>query len=110
LDAYRSTSSETEVHYRLEAAFWLTPLPVDGLLTLVCAWPSAPLRRSLCGTSLRPLKRNLRKGERAPHSPHDLWPRILVALCVAGRQRPGPSRIASRSPTWLVDGGCHCGS
>jgi hypothetical protein len=27
----------------LEAAFWLTPLPVDGLLTLVCAWPEIGL-------------------------------------------------------------------
>ena len=43
LDAYGSTSSETGVHYRLEAAFWLTPLPVDGLLTLVCAWPEIGL-------------------------------------------------------------------
>ena len=43
LDAFGSTSSETEVHYRLEAAFWLTPLPVDGLLTLVCAWPEIGL-------------------------------------------------------------------
>ena len=43
LDAYQSTSSATEVHYRLEAAFWLTPLPVDGLLTLVCAWPEIGL-------------------------------------------------------------------
>jgi hypothetical protein len=43
LDAYESTSSDTEVHYRLEAAFWLTPLPVDGLLTLVCAWPEIGL-------------------------------------------------------------------
>ena len=43
LDAYWSTSSETEVDYRLEAAFWLTPLPVDGLLTLVCAWPEIGL-------------------------------------------------------------------
>jgi hypothetical protein len=43
LDAYGSTSSETEGHYRLEAAFWLTPLPVDGLLTLVCAWPEIGL-------------------------------------------------------------------
>jgi hypothetical protein len=32
LDAFESTSSETEDHYRLEAAYWLTPLPVDGLL------------------------------------------------------------------------------
>jgi hypothetical protein len=43
LDAYGSTSFDTEVHYRLEAAFWLTPLPVDGLLTLVCAWPEIGL-------------------------------------------------------------------
>jgi hypothetical protein len=43
LDAYGSTSSETEDHYRLEAAFWLTPLPADGLLTLVCAWPEIGL-------------------------------------------------------------------
>ena len=43
LDAYGSTSSETEARYRLEAAFWLTPLPVDGLLTLVCAWPEIGL-------------------------------------------------------------------
>jgi hypothetical protein len=43
LDAYGSTSSESEVHYRLEAAFWLAPLPVDGLLTLVCAWPEIGL-------------------------------------------------------------------
>jgi hypothetical protein len=43
LDASGSASAETEVHYRLEAAFWLTPLPVDGLLTLVCAWPEIGL-------------------------------------------------------------------
>jgi hypothetical protein len=43
LDAYGSTRSETEVHYRLEAAFWLTPLPLEGLLTLVCAWPEIGL-------------------------------------------------------------------
>jgi hypothetical protein len=43
LDAYASSSSETEDHYRLEAAYWLTPLPVDGLLTLVCAWPEIGL-------------------------------------------------------------------
>jgi hypothetical protein len=43
LDAFESTSSETEDHYRLEAAYWLTPLPVDGLLTLVCAWPEVGL-------------------------------------------------------------------
>jgi hypothetical protein len=43
LDALGSTSSETGIHYRLEAAFWLTPLPVDGLLTLVCAWPEIGL-------------------------------------------------------------------
>jgi hypothetical protein len=43
LDAYESSSSKTEGHYRLEAAYWLTPLPVDGLLTLVCAWPEIGL-------------------------------------------------------------------
>ena len=43
VDAYGSTSAETENHYRLEAAYWLTPLPVDGLVTLVCAWPEIGL-------------------------------------------------------------------
>jgi hypothetical protein len=43
LDAYASMSSETEVQYRLEAAYWLTPLPADGLLTLICAWPEIGL-------------------------------------------------------------------
>ena len=43
LDAYGSTSFETENHYRLEAAYWLTPLPLDGLLALVCAWPEVGL-------------------------------------------------------------------
>jgi hypothetical protein len=43
LDAYASSSSKREGHYRLEAAYWLTPLPVDGLLTLVCAWPEIGL-------------------------------------------------------------------
>jgi hypothetical protein len=43
LDAYESTSSATEDQYRLEAAYYLTPLPVDGLLTLVCSWPEIGL-------------------------------------------------------------------
>jgi hypothetical protein len=43
LDAYESSSSKTEDRYRLETAYWLTPLPVDGLLTLVCAWPEIGL-------------------------------------------------------------------
>jgi hypothetical protein len=43
LDAYASSSSKTEGHYRLETAYWLTPLPADGLLTLVCAWPEIGL-------------------------------------------------------------------
>jgi hypothetical protein len=43
LDAYELSSSETEGQYRLEAAYWLTPLPVDGLLSLVCAWPEIGL-------------------------------------------------------------------
>lgn len=43
LDAYGSTSSEGEGHYRLEASYWLTPLPADGLFTLVCGWPEIGL-------------------------------------------------------------------
>jgi hypothetical protein len=43
LDAYASSTSETEDGYRLEAAYWLTPLPVDGLLSLVCTWPEIGL-------------------------------------------------------------------
>ena len=43
LDAYASSSSESEDRYRLEAAYWLTPLPADGLLSLVCAWPEIGL-------------------------------------------------------------------
>jgi hypothetical protein len=47
LDAYQSTSSRTEDRYRLEAAYWVTPLPRDGLLTLVCAWPEIGLPEAL---------------------------------------------------------------
>ena len=43
LDVYGSTSSEAEDRYRLEASYWLTPLPADGLLTLVCSWPEIGL-------------------------------------------------------------------
>ena len=43
LDAYRSTSSATEDRYRLEATYWLMPLPVDGLLSLICSWPEVGL-------------------------------------------------------------------
>lgn len=43
LDPYASTSSDTDDQYRLEASYWLTPLPRDGLLTLVCAWPEIGL-------------------------------------------------------------------
>jgi hypothetical protein len=46
LDADESSGSETEDHYRLEAAYWLTPLPIDGLLTLVCAWPEIGLPKT----------------------------------------------------------------
>jgi hypothetical protein len=47
LDAYQSTSSSTEARYRLEASYWVTPLPRDGLLTLVCAWPEIGLPEAL---------------------------------------------------------------
>jgi hypothetical protein len=43
LDTYGSTSSEAEDRYRLEAGYWLTPLPADGLLALVCSWPEIGL-------------------------------------------------------------------
>jgi hypothetical protein len=47
LDAYQATSSSTEARYRLEASYWVTPLPRDGLLTLVCAWPEVGLPEAL---------------------------------------------------------------
>jgi hypothetical protein len=47
LDAYQATSSSTEERYRLEASYWVTPLPSDGLLTLVCAWPEIGLPEAL---------------------------------------------------------------
>jgi hypothetical protein len=46
LDAYGASSSESEGRYRLEATYWLTPLPVDGLVTLVCSWPEIGLLES----------------------------------------------------------------
>ena len=47
LDAYQSTSSRTEDRYRLEASYWVTPLPRDGLLTLACSWPEIGLPEAL---------------------------------------------------------------
>jgi len=47
LDAYQATSSSTEERYRLEASYWMTPLPRDGLLTLACAWPEIGLPEAL---------------------------------------------------------------
>jgi hypothetical protein len=47
LDAYQSTSSSTEDRYRLEASYWVTPLPRDGLLPLVCAWPEIGLPETM---------------------------------------------------------------
>ena len=69
----KSTSSSTEDRYRLEASYWVAPLPRDGLLTLVCAWPEIGLPEVLtdlvlpdlavraagtrpCGTSQGPLR------------------------------------------------------
>jgi hypothetical protein len=43
LDAYASTRTASDGHYRLEAAYFLTPLPIDGLLTVVCSWPEIGL-------------------------------------------------------------------
>jgi hypothetical protein len=47
LDAYASGSSNSQDQYRLEASYWLTPLPRDGLLTLVCAWPEIGLTETM---------------------------------------------------------------
>ena len=52
LDAYGSTSVETEDHYRVEAAYWLAPIPVDGLVALVCAWPEIGLPQTQTGIIL----------------------------------------------------------
>jgi hypothetical protein len=43
LDPYRSTSSSSEDRYRLDASFWTSPLPEDGLLSLASAWPEIGL-------------------------------------------------------------------
>jgi hypothetical protein len=43
LDPYESTSSSEEDRYWLEASFWTSPLPEEGLLTLACAWPEIGL-------------------------------------------------------------------
>jgi hypothetical protein len=47
LDACQASSSSTEARYRLEACYWVTPLPRDGLLTLLCAWPEIGLSEAL---------------------------------------------------------------
>jgi hypothetical protein len=47
LDAYQSTSSGSEDRYRLDASYWVTPLPKEGLLTLICAWPEIGLVETL---------------------------------------------------------------
>jgi hypothetical protein len=39
----QASSSGDDTHYRFEASYWTAPLPVDGLLTLVCAWPEVGL-------------------------------------------------------------------
>lgn len=44
LDPYHSTRSGRGDRYRLEASYWATPLPHDGLLEIVCGWPGRPAR------------------------------------------------------------------
>src|SRR5215216_3607256 len=55
LDAYQSTRSSTEDHYRLEASYWVGPLPRDGLVSLVCAWPEIGLSEVLTDVVLADL-------------------------------------------------------
>jgi hypothetical protein len=43
LDPYQSTRSAGADRYRLEASYWATPLPPDGLLEIVCGWPEIGL-------------------------------------------------------------------
>jgi hypothetical protein len=43
VDAYEAASSGAEDRFRLEACYWLAPLPEDGFLALVCAWPEIGL-------------------------------------------------------------------
>jgi hypothetical protein len=43
LHPYQASSSGNDTHYRFEASYWAAPLPVHGLLTLVCAWPEVGL-------------------------------------------------------------------
>jgi hypothetical protein len=47
LDADRVVSSITDDRYRLDASFWTSPLPDDGLLTLACAWPEIGLPETM---------------------------------------------------------------
>ena len=52
LDAYQSSSDSTQRFFRLEASYWVTPLPRDGLLTVVCAWPEIGLPEGLSDIAL----------------------------------------------------------
>ena len=52
LDAYQSSRESTQRFFRLEASYWVTPLPRDGLLTVVCAWPEIGLPEGLTDITL----------------------------------------------------------
>lgn len=80
LDAYESSTSETEDRNRLEAAYWLTPLP----LTDCSAW-SAPGRRSACRKS-------------RPTSSFRTWRSVRLRPSHCGT----PPRILKRNPLRTV--------
>jgi hypothetical protein len=104
LDAYASTRSATENHYRLEASFWLTPLPLTASWPLSVpgrrsgyrrprrtsyfrTWLSVRLRPFHCGITQRMLKRS------HPHLKTGLVPGLM--------SRPTRDSLA-RSPSGLV--------
>jgi len=76
-------------HYGLEAAYWLTPLPVDGLLTLVCAWPEIGLPETQTGPILPDLAV---RAAAAFHCGISQWmlmqsqPHLTTGLVPAGRR------------------------
>jgi hypothetical protein len=52
---YQSTGSSSQDYYRLEASYWVAPLPQDGLLSLGCAWLEIGLPEALTDVVLADL-------------------------------------------------------
>ena len=56
LDVQDIRRVESAEQLRLEASYWLAPLPEDGLLTVACAWPEIGLDLSLTDLFLADLR------------------------------------------------------